>query len=260
MKNMLTNSLNDAINRAITTVQSIFDELEIDAYLIGARARDIWFLPKRSPRVTKDIDWVIAHSNEDLFKELKKILIEREKYTETTNPLRLKNPEGIDVDLIPFDYPDTPHFIGLHEIFERGVEKNTFSNGTQYRLATLPSIVFLKFIAWDNRPENRRKDIEDIVFIIQNYDIYSTDILDNHYELYTELDSKYIGARVIGRKINYILGDSIIFKEQIIKIIEQQIALATKSKIVQLFWNEEGNTEEFGIQILHELLIGIKES
>lgn len=257
---MLNNSFNEAISHTLTTVQSIFEELDIDAYLIGAQARDIWFLPKRSPRLTKDIDWVIAHSNENLFKELKTTLIQREKYTETSNPLRLRSPDGIDVDLIPFDYPETPHFIGLYEIFERGVEKNAFPDGTQYRLATLPSIVFLKFIAWDNRPENRRKDIEDIVYIIQNYDIYSDDILDNHYELYTELEPRYIGARVIGRKISFILGDSLIFKEQIIKIIEQQIALATKSKIVQLFWNIEGNSEEFGIQILNEILIGIKET
>jgi hypothetical protein len=60
---MLNNSLNEAINQTITTVQNIFDELEIDAYLIGARARDIWFLPKRSPRVTKDITIFIQRTS-----------------------------------------------------------------------------------------------------------------------------------------------------------------------------------------------------
>ena len=256
---MLNNSFNEKITQTIKTIQGIFEELEIDAFLIGAQARDIWFLPKRNPRITKDIDWVIAHSNENLFKQLKTLLIEREGYTETTNPLRLKNPEGIDVDLIPFDYPDTPHFIGLHEIFERGTEEIVLSNAT-YRLATLPAIVFLKFIAWDNRPENRLKDIEDIVYIIKNYDIYSMDVLDNHHELYTELEPEYIGARVIGRKISYILGNSITFKHQIIGIIERQITLSSKSKIVQALQNQETEITEFGDLILKELLNGILES
>jgi predicted nucleotidyltransferase len=255
---MLNNSLNDKTSNIITTIQKVFEELDINAYIIGAKARDIWFSPKRSSRITKDIDWVIAHSDENLFKELRALLINREKYTETINPLRLKSPDGIDVDLIPFNYPTTPHFIGLQEIFERGTEEIILSDGLRHHVATLPAIVFLKFNAWDNRPEYRRKDIEDIVFIINNFDIYSNEILDYHYDLYNELDPKYIGARFIGRKIKYILGDADTFKEHIIGIIEKQLLLSTNSKIVQLFWSDN-ESEEFGIQVLEEILKGIRE-
>ena len=249
-------SFNKPITDTIQILKKVFDELEISAYLIGAQARDVWFLPKRSPRITQDIDWVIAHSNEDLFKELKKTLIENEGFTQMRNPLKLLSPHKIEVDLIPFDYPETPHFVGLHEIFERGTEGVTFDDGTTHRVATLPSIVLLKLIAWADKPEYRSKDVDDINYILEHFDIY----VDDCFILFTEIEPEFISARTVGRKISHILGDSIALKNHIIKVLENQISQPDESKFIQIILNKSEKTAEFIVTQVKEMLIGLQET
>jgi predicted nucleotidyltransferase len=243
------------IGQIIKTIKSCFDELHLSAYLIGAQARDIWFLPTKVPRITHDIDWVIAQSNEDIFNELKNILIDRYGFVATNNPLRLIAPHNIEVDLLPFDHPDIPSFLGLHEIFERGTEMIAFDKNEYYQIATLPAIVLLKFIAWHNNPEKRRKDIEDIAYIFQHYDIYT----DECFELFTEIDPSLISARAIGRKINYIIGNSTALKNHITQIITVQIENPMRSKFIHIMNAITEKSEKDIINQLSQLLIGISE-
>jgi predicted nucleotidyltransferase len=255
MKNMLKISFEEKITNTIITVKKVFDELDIPAYLIGAQARDVWFLPRRSPRITRDIDWVIADSDSDVFNELKTILIEREGFTKTSNPLKISSPDGIAVDLIPFDFPDTPHFIGLNEIFERGTEGVIFNDEKTYQVATLPAIVLLKFIAWDNRPEYRGKDIEDITYILKNFDNYT----DDDYMLFDEIEPELISARAIGRKINYIIGDSLDLKNHFVRILNALIADPKKNKITEIMIRGTDENEDFALSLLKEMLKGVTE-
>ena len=252
---MLKITFEEKITNTIVIVKKVFDELDIPAYLIGAQARDVWFLPRRSPRITQDIDWVIADSNADVFNELKTVLIEREGFTKTANPLKISSPDGIDVDLIPFDFPDTPHFIGLNEIFERGTEGVIFNDGKTYQVATLPAIVLLKFIAWDNIPEYRGKDIEDIAYIFRNFDDYT----DNDYMLFGEIEPELIPPRAIGRKINHIIGDSSDLKTAFIKILDTHVANPKKNKIAEIMIRGTDQNEDFAASLLAEILKGVLE-
>jgi predicted nucleotidyltransferase len=255
MNNMSKKILDIETGKIIKTIKKSLDELHVPAYLIGAQARDIWFLPLRLPRITHDIDWVIAQSDDDLFNELKKILVEREGFIQTPNPLRLLSSNNIEVDLLPFDHPDIPSFLGLHEIFERGTEIVALDDDESYQIATLPAIVLLKFIAWYNRPEKRRKDIEDIAYIFEHLDIYN----DDCYILFTELDPSLISARAIGRKINYIIGDSIVLKNHIIAIIKTQIDNPETSRFINIMNAITEKSEYFILSQLSQLLMGIQE-
>jgi predicted nucleotidyltransferase len=246
---------NQAMAQIFSILQDTFDELEISAYLIGAQARDVWFLPIKSPRITRDMDWVIANSNVDVFNELKTLLIQKKGFKETSNPLKINSPDGIEVDLIPFDFPETPHFIGLDEIFERGTEGVTFDDGKTYQVATLPAIVMLKLIAFDNRPEYRTKDIVDVSFIFRHYDNYS----DEDYILFDEIEPQLIPARVIGRRINYIIGKSSELKNHFIKILETQIANPKKNKITEIMIRGTDEQEDFAVSLLAEMLEGLLE-
>jgi predicted nucleotidyltransferase len=242
--------------KTFAVLQNAFDELAISAYLIGAQARDVWFLPIKSSRTTSDTDWVIADSNEAVFKELKKFLIEREGFSETSNPLKIKSLDGIEVDLIPFDFPDTPHFLGLYEIFERGTEGVTFDDGRTYQVATLPAIILLKFIAFDNRPEYRSKDILDIGYILRRFE----DDSDEYFILLAEMeDDKLVSARLIGRKINQIIGDSSDLKTVFIKILETHIANPKKNKIAEIMIRGTDENEDFAVSLLAEILKGVLE-
>jgi predicted nucleotidyltransferase len=251
--------LSKPIQDLFETLQNIFEEIDVNAFLIGAQARDIWFLPQILPRITKDVDWVIAHSSEEVFNELKNKLILEKGFLATLNPLKLINPNGIEIDLIPFDYHETPHFLGLHEIFKRGIEDVSFTNGKTYKVATIPAIVLLKLIAWDNLPEYRTKDILDIAVMIDNYfDLFSDDIYDNHNDLFDNLELNQIAARVIGRKMNAIVIDSPILKNKIISILQQNIN-PEDSKIAQIMVTGTDNEAIDATRLLTELLNGISE-
>jgi predicted nucleotidyltransferase len=241
--------------KTFAILQNAFDELEISAYLIGAQARDVWFLPLKSPRISRDIDWVIANSNQVVFNELKTFLIQKERFSETSNPLKINSPDGIEVDLIPFDFPETPHFIGLHEIFERGTEGVIFDDGKTYQVATLPAIVLLKLIAWNNRPYYRIKDIIDITYILKNFGTYT----DEDFILFTEIEAEYVPSRVIGRRINEIIDDSDELKIHVIQILEHQISQYFNSKLLQIIVANSEYSEETVLIMLKEILKGVTE-
>jgi predicted nucleotidyltransferase len=169
--------------------------------------------------------------------------------------LKISSPDGIAVDLIPFDFPDTPHFIGLNEIFERGTEGVIFNDEKTYQVATLPAIVLLKFIAWDNRPEYRGKDIEDITYILKNFDNYT----DDDYMLFDEIEPELISARAIGRKINYIIGDSLDLKNHFVRILNALIADPKKNKITEIMIRGTDENEDFALSLLKEMLKGVTE-
>ena len=130
-----------------------------------------------------------------------------------------------------------------------------FENNKTYLVATLPSIILLKLIAWDNNPDYRGKDVEDISYIFDNFDIYT----DDSYELFTEVEPQYISARTIGRKINYIIAESLDLKNQIIRIIENQIKNPDKSRFIRIILGKSDKTEQFVVTQLKELLTGINE-
>lgn len=76
------------------------------------------------------------------------------------------------------------------------------TEGNRFKIATLPSIILLKLIAYDDRPEFRIKDIQDISDIINMYfEIETNIIFDEHYDLLERIDEGHgvIASRVIGR-------------------------------------------------------------
>jgi predicted nucleotidyltransferase len=233
-----------------------FQILNVEAFLIGAKARDVWFLPSRAYRFTRDVDWVLANDDEKTFQDLKQYLIHQKNYTLQSNGYSMLSPQGIKVDIVPF-VGTTLKLEGLQEVFERGAE---IPHGKTYRAATLPAIIFLKLLAWNNRPEERAKDIQDIADIMKRYfDLTDDDIFDNHNDLFNERELDEIAARVIGRKISYILGDSLDLKQLIIQILERNIEDPNNSRMARIMVQVNEKSEHEAAHLLSEMLIGIKE-
>jgi len=68
---------NQEIKEVIKSVEEAFNYFEIDFYLIGARARDLW-LQKHSiklPTATRGIDFAVLISDVKEFDELDKYLV-----------------------------------------------------------------------------------------------------------------------------------------------------------------------------------------
>lgn len=230
-----------------------FDAAEIPFYLIGARARDVWFLPEKQIRITKDIDWSVATEEKAIFQQIMAQLIHDEGFKSTTNIYTLLSPRGMEVDFSPF----FEALDGLKEVFERGTEGVIFDDNSTYQVATIPAIVLLKFLAWDDRPEHRLKDLRDIAVILDNYfDTFSDDIYTNHIDLFGEnMELEDIAAHVIGRKIKIIIGDSEALKQRIIDIL----TLKKSNIAVRLVAGTE-KSEATAQQILENLLAGLVEN
>ena len=230
-KNSLTAMLNfsfkhfdsEELPSLFAALKRTFDAEEVPFYLIGARARDVWFLPNKKSRITRDIDWIAASEEDALFTEIRRQLIVNEDFTETKTPYTLLSPEGMTVDLLPFIQQSERSLEGLKEVFERGTEGVNFDDGATYQIATLPAIVLLKLIAWDDRPEQRLKDLGDISLILDYYfDLNDNDIYDNHNDLFGDKELDEIAAFVIGRKINHILHNSQTLKDRITHILTEK--------------------------------------
>lgn len=254
-----------------------FKLLGIDFYLVGAIARDTWFAHKGiAPLGTKDVDFAVYIPSKEDYEKLKKYLSDKEGFnTSTQNEFVVFSPEGLQVDLLPFGEIEVEGKVmlegkgltqiavnGFREVYEVGTSIVEFENEQSFKVCTLPGIVILKLIAFDDRPEVRTKDIKDIALILKHYfDIESDIIYDFHNDLFEdERDTPLIAARVLGRQIKPILNRSEELEKRIITILENEISKDEKSKIAELMANGTNNTIVEALEILKEILIGINES
>lgn len=95
---------------------------------------------------------------------------------------------------------------GFKEVYHSGTQSVQMETGHQFQVATLPSIVLLKLIAFDDRPEIRLKDVGDIANIITHFfDLQAELIYNEHVDLFGdgkgERSVQEIAATVIGREI-----------------------------------------------------------
>jgi len=85
------------------TVEQTFWELEIDYYMIGALARQVWYEKVNLKfKITKDVDYAALIGSHEEYQKVKDHLIEKEGYLESKkNAFVLITPEGIQVDILP---------------------------------------------------------------------------------------------------------------------------------------------------------------
>lgn len=248
----------DEIAAICAAVKEACDLADTEAFLIGAQARDLWMFPKKSFRLTKDIDWVVGTDSQEVYQQVRSVLIQKFAFTaNSANHFKLTSPTGYELDLLPMISDELSHFLALQEIFEYGSDELSI-DGQSYRAATLTSIVLLKLIAWNNKPENRSKDLKDIVFIlIHFFEYYDDEIFDHHNDLFGDLDNNQIGARVIGREIRKTLQTKPEIVDEVVRI------LGKKDKLVKVMLEsrdiDEDISEEKIMQLLQEIEIGLRE-
>lgn len=97
-------------------------------------------------------------------------------------------------------------------------EENTF------KVCTLPGVVILKLIVWQDRPDVRPKDAQDVGYILEKYfDIVTDEIYDHHNDLFEEKTRLVeIGARVMGRQIGSMLAGAPLLRERITHLLTAQ--------------------------------------
>jgi predicted nucleotidyltransferase len=225
--------------------EEAFAVLNIDFYLIGALAREAWYgQSKEQLRVTKDIDFAVLVQTTQQYEELRDYLTEKKGYTRYKgNAFVLISPKKTQVDILPFGEIEREGIVeiqsrglsqisvdGFKEVHESGTEPLTTATGHKFKVATLPSILLLKLIAYDDRPEVRLKDAGDISWIIMHYfDLQAPLIYAKHGDIFKrddidDMSSQQICATVIGREIKAIIATNEELKQRLLRILAEHAA------------------------------------
>jgi predicted nucleotidyltransferase len=265
-----------ALKDIIETLEPIFEKVGVNFYyLIGAKAKEIWYnKANKISSNTKDIDFAVLVANIEQFTQVKDILQNEHNFsTVKGNEFSLVSQSGTIIDLLPFgkniEINDgvIVEGMGLHNIKVNGFQeiantsvKEVAEQSNFFHIATLPAIIILKLIAFDERPEQRTKDAEDIANIIDCFfDIETNIFYDDHYDVLERIDegNDVIAARVIGRLLQDPLKENANLKTRVTGILTKQIKEAESSRFVSLMATETGKSIEDYKKMLSEMLQGI---
>ncbi|MEM6377875.1 MAG: hypothetical protein AAF705_06665 [Bacteroidota bacterium] len=203
-------------------VQDCCTALDIDFFIVGALARNIWYVRHDAPaQGTQDVDFGIFVPDADLYQKLRQCLQEKHNYTPgIENAFCLISSQGLQVDLLPFGSIESGDYIlveghgrskleleGFEEVFQHGLVEAQIGSST-FKASSIPGVVLLKLIAYDDRPEYRTKDLRDINAICQYYpEIETNFIWSEYFELYTDdRDQTTVAMLVLGLELKKLIG------------------------------------------------------
>lgn len=250
----------------MAALQRGFDQFGIDFYIVGAVARDIWLTqvyeePMR--RMTKDLDLAVFIADTAQYNQLREWLLAHENFVPATNSAfclhyggRAAHGQAADVvvDLMPFgDIADEAGDVRLHgegmgristvgftEVLAEAATMTTQA-GEQWRVVTLPGIVVLKLVAWEDRPEVRGKDATDIAGLLDVYfDLVAEPLIyTDHLDLFDEDDvtdathfKLLVGARVLGRQVGQLLAAGSV-RTRLLALLAAELALGERSRLAR---------------------------
>jgi predicted nucleotidyltransferase len=223
----------------IRTVVSAAERLEIPSFIVGATARDIIFVHVYNVpiyRETTDIDFGIAVESWAKYELLKKTLIDFENFRpdkkQEQRLWRGKEADEIKIDLVPYGkleqpagqiaFPPDGDFVMTTDGFTEAYKSSLIAELTddlKVRVVSPAGLALLKFVSYDDKPHTRIRDLQDIWFMMKNYEavgnkerIYEedSDLLDDE-----NFDVRTVGARLLGRDMARLLTTQtkkIIFK------------------------------------------------
>jgi len=268
------------ITEMLSALERGLEKFGIDFYLVGAVARDVWMsgIHQIAPRrTTGDIDFAVLINDKGTYQELKEYLIEKEGFHQSKgNAFVLIWKDKSEVDLLPFGAIEDEEgkvtaaglgltnisLQGFTEVFEEGLPQLDLEGKHQFKFCTLPGIVLLKMIAWDDRPEKRRDDIKDISDILNHFfNMYDEVIWENHNDLFEDenADLIHIAARVMGREMRKIAKRNEKLFGRIEGILNTNTGDTANSKMAVIMTEYFDNTVEDNVLLLQQLKQGFTE-
>ncbi|MEZ7500391.1 hypothetical protein QO200_16785 [Flavobacterium sp. Arc3] len=152
---------------------------------------------------------------------------------------------------------------GFKEIYDSGFPEAELEEKHWFKFCTLPSIVLLKLITFQERPEIKRDDIKDISKIMKHFfDMYADEIYENHNNLFGDKDINlhWIATRVLGREMGKIAQLNKDLFLRIIKILKKNTIDIHSSIIAKIMAEFFQNTIEEIVKLLEQVKIGYLEN
>jgi predicted nucleotidyltransferase len=184
----------------------------------------------------------------------------------------LITPENKQIDLLPFGEIEQDSEVsiegigltsikldGFKEVFERGTI-NVQIGEDIYKSCSIPGILILKMIAYDDRPGRRGKDVEDFDAICQHYPTLEDDkIWMNHSDLYDgDLEHFDVGMIVLGREISRMISENDKLRRRVVEILNKAIRLKSNFTPIMIK-DSERETVAHKRQILQNILRGLSK-
>lgn len=191
-------------------------------FVVGAAARDIVLNhchAIRSYRLTRDLDIGVEVAGWDEFRRLYEALIATGSFCADREPYRLMYGR-FPVDIVPYggvspdnqtiswppDHQVVMSIMGFQEAYDYGITVRLSDDPTlDVKVPTIPGMVMMKLISWNDRYPARPKDAEDLLFLMDHY--AEAGNLDRLYEAEVELlqaegfDQTLAGIRMLGRDL-----------------------------------------------------------
>lgn len=261
------------LKEILSDINQVCDELEIRFFGIGALARNIWYVQNDGhSRGTKDIDFGVYVATNEMYRLLLRKLEKNYNYSKVdTNAFCLISPQGVQIDLLPFGEIEKEGKVlvegkglvsinldGFKETFKYGlIEENI--EGDSIKICSIPSVVLLKLIAFDDRPEERHNDPLDIDSIIKHYPEVETELIWEEYNFLYEDDGKShneIGVEVLGYEISKLILQNTELKNRLLNILDKAINLQSNlaEKMVQ---DSENETRKMKVNLIFLMKSGI---
>lgn len=263
-----------AIKNIVSDLKKASSVLGIDFFGIGALARNVWYLSNdMTARGTKDVDFAVYVPTQQVYIELKDLLVREFGYQNlSTNSFCLASPYGLPLDLLPFGEIGnndkvtvegtglvTINLQGFPETYLYGLVEAELESD-KIKICTVPSVILLKLIAFDDRPENRPNDPADISSIMKHYpDLEAEKIWDEYGFLYTDdLEHEEVGIKVLGHEISKIIKKNEQLTQRIKRIVTDGIT--GNSKLAEkMILDSSSETVADKQNSLSILLTGINE-
>lgn len=232
------------LKHVIADIVAASKALGIEFFGVGALARNTWYVDNDLPaRGTKDVDFGVYIPSEKVYLQLKNKLIQEYGYTaSSTNAFCLISPQKIPVDLLPFGEIENNGKMlvegkgltgisleGFTEVHLNGL-KSVDIEGDNINVCTIPSVVLLKLIAFDDRPDQRMKDPLDVSSIFKVYPEIESDFIWNDYhDLYDEnLSHDEVAIKVIGFEVRKLIVKNAALLARVNRILDDAISESSK--------------------------------
>lgn len=232
-------------------LDSYFNALKIQFFVIGATARDIVMEihNEKSGRLTHDLDIAITINDWAQYAEVEKGIITLKNFEKDPNQKqRFIYKENFQLDIVPFgnimkendkifwppDEQIAMSVLGFPEVRDELIQVQ-IDEEFEINIISLAGIFVLKIVAWRDRHNKGNKDADDIGFILINYlGIYEEKALEKYDEIYETDDFSTItaGAKLLGDDLYDILKINNKTKDAIIQILKDQYKKEEESKLI----------------------------
>ncbi|AFM03561.1 hypothetical protein Fleli_1123 [Bernardetia litoralis DSM 6794] len=274
MSKLLYNALQvPSLREVINDLREVCEKLEIDFFGIGALARNVWYLDnEKEARGTRDVDFAVYVKDEESYQNLKQELIKNYKYVQSTSSSYcLVSPHNAELDLLPFGEIENDDRVqiegkgltilnldGFLETYQLGISEFEIEN-EKLKVCSLPAIILLKLISFDDRPEVRIKDAKDINSILCHYPTMETDLIwENYNFLYDNEKSHHqVGTETLGYELTKISIKNDKLTKRIVNILDKAISKQSRLAI-NMIENSMKETEQEKITLLTYLKEGVE--